>query len=339
MNNVQVLEGVSPQAIPFDDLFAQQQPVILRDLVKEWPLVQAAKGVALEAMALLEQHDSGRPLLVYKGAPAIKARFAYNDSCTGFNFKSEKSTIAAAFAHIREQLAQEEHDYLYINSLKFNDGFPELSRQHQLNFNHPEFENNQPVAKIWLGTESIAAAHFDQPKNLACCVQGKRRFTLFAPDQVHNLYPGPLSPTPGGQVVTMADLNAPDFEKFPRLQQALDNAYIADLEPGDALYYPSMWWHQVQAYDRFNIMVNFWWMAAEPHLGNPMDALMHCMLSVRDRPLAEQQAWRELFNYYIFDDAQQVRQHLPVESQGALAPMDDTMARRMRSLLLNNLNR
>ncbi|PKG98055.1 cupin-like domain-containing protein [Paraglaciecola sp. MB-3u-78] len=338
-NHVKVLHGITPQCIPYDELFSSNQPVLLKGLVKDWPLVKTSQHSPQDVMSQLEQNYSGRPMLLYKGSPQIKARFGYNEACTGFNFDSQRSTIPEVFNTIRSQLNQDEHDYLYINSLKLDEGFPALSSAHQLSFDHAEFENNTPVAKIWLGTESIAAAHFDQPKNIACCVLGKRRFTLFPPEQIHNLYPGPLSPTPGGQVVTMADLNEPDFERFPRLQQALDSAYIVELEPGDALYYPNMWWHQVQAYARFNVMVNFWWMTAEPHMGNPMDLLMHGMMNLRDRPTAEKEAWKTLFDYYVFGDANTVREHLPSQSHGAFAAMDDQLARRLRAMLLNKLNR
>jgi hypothetical protein len=339
INQVKVLHGITPQCIPYDELFAANQPVLLKGLVKDWPLVKTAQNTPQHVMSQLEKNYSGRPMLVYKGLPQIKARFGYNEACTGFNFDTQRSTIPQVFNTIREQLSQDEHEYLYINSLKFDDGFPALSSAHQLSFEHEEFENNVPVAKIWLGTESIAAAHFDQPKNIACCVLGKRRFTLFAPEQIHNLYPGPLTPTPGGQVITMADLNEPDFERFPKLQQALDSAYIVELEPGDALYYPNMWWHQVQAYDRFNVMVNFWWMTAQPHMGNPMDLLMHGMMNLRDRPATEKEAWKVLFDYYVFGDPETVREHLPPLSHGTFAAMDELSARRLRAMLLNNLNR
>jgi hypothetical protein len=342
-NKVKILEGITPQTIPYGELFSQDQPVILKGLVKNWPLVKAGQVSGqqsiLRVMEQLEQHYSKRPMLVYKASAEIKARFGYNKSCTGFNFTSERSTIVEVFNSIRSQLSQDEHDYLYINSLRFDDGFPMLNQTNQLTFDHPEFKNNQPVAKIWLGTESVAAAHYDQPKNIACCVAGKRRFTLFPPEQIHNLYPGPLSPTPGGQVVTLADLSKPDFNRFPRLKDALENAYIADLEPGDGLYYPSMWWHEVEAFDRFNAMVNYWWIEAKPYLGNPMDALMHAMMSVRDRPAKEKESWKALFDYYIFGDSEKVCEHLPPESHGALATMDEDQTRRIRAMLRNNLNR
>mgnify|MGYP006075369189 FL=1 len=338
-NEVPVLEGITPQSIPFDQLFSQNQPVILKGLVKDWPLVKLGQQSAAKVMAELELHYSKKPMLVYKGAPDIQARFGYNKSYTGFNFEAKKSTIPEVFDSIRSQLTQDVHDYLYVNSLRFDEGFPKLNQTHQLAFDHNEFEQNQPVSKIWLGTESVAAAHFDQPKNIACCLVGKRRFTLFPPNQIGNLYPGPLNPTPGGQVVTLTNLSQPNFTRFPRLKEALANAYIVDLEPGDALYYPSMWWHEVEAFDRFNAMVNFWWMAAEPYLGNPMDVLTHAMMSLRDRPIKEKEAWKALFNYYIFDDNEIVREHMPPESHGALATMTEDQTRRIRAMLRNNLNR
>ena len=338
-NQVLVLEGISPDNIPFDDLFALNKPVILKGLVNNWPLVQTGKQSVEQAMAQLTENDTGRPLLAYRAPAHIKSRFGYNDTCTGFNYSSEKTRLSDVLAQIKAGFSDDEHEYLYINSLRFDQGLPELSKANTLNFSHPEFTNNQPVPKIWIGTESVAAAHFDQPKNIACCVLGKRRFTLFSPEQVDNLYPGPLSPTPGGQVVTTANLDEPDFEKFPRLKTALENAWIADLEPGDGLYYPSMWWHEVRAFDRFNIMVNFWWMTAKPYLGNPMDLLMHGMLTLRDKPAEEKAAWRALFDYYVFGDGEKVIEHLPVECHGPLAQMDELSARRLRAMLLNNLNR
>ncbi|MDC8831253.1 cupin-like domain-containing protein [Alteromonas gilva] len=338
-NRVLVLDGITPHTIPYDDLFALNKPVILKGLVKDWPLVQTARQSRQAVMDQLCEQDTGHPLLVYRGAPPINARFGYNKSCTGFNYTSEKARLADVVQEIAANIDQAQHDYLYINSLRFDQGLPGLSKANTLDFDHDEFINNQPVPKIWIGTESVAAAHFDQPKNIACCVLGKRRFTLFAPQQVENLYPGPLHPTPGGQVVTTANLAKPDFTQYPRLKTALENAYIADLEPGDGLYYPSMWWHEVEALDRFNIMVNFWWMTAKPYLGNAMDVLMHGMLSLRDKPTQEKAAWRALFDYYVFGDAKNVTAHLPQECHGPLAEINELSARRLRAMLLNNINR
>jgi hypothetical protein len=338
-NKVRVIEGVRPDQIPFDELFQSNQPIILRGLVSDWGLVKAGNVSPETAMDVLQSHNSGNPVGVYVAPPESKARFFYNDDCSGFNYASQHRELSDIFSQIRDNQNNPNHPYLYMNSLTLDNCFPGLREHNDLAFDHPLFTHNKPLSKVWVGTESIAAAHYDVPSNLACCVLGKRRFTLFPPEQIHNLYPGPLEPTPGGQVITMVDLKNPDFERFPRVRQALDAAVVVDLEPGDAVYYPSMWWHQVEALSPFNIMINFWWLTAPAYMGNPMDIVMHAMLGLRDRPEAEKQAWREVFEYYVFGSPETPREHLPPSAQGALADLDDNMVRRLRALVKNKLNR
>jgi hypothetical protein len=70
-----------------------------------------------------------------------------------------------------------------------------------------------------------------------------------------------------------------------------------------------------------------------------MITLLHAILSLRDRPEQEKQAWRELFEYYVFSDGERPREHLPEHARGVLAPLDETSARRLRADLLQRLNR
>ena len=334
-----VIDGIEADRIPFDDLFARSEPVLMRGLVSGWPLVQAGQRSLEEAMELMAAGYSGTPVRVYIGDPSIKARFAYNESCTGMNYRAEKMNLLDVFRAIKEDFRRAEHTYYYINSLMYDEGFPRLRRENDLVFNHELFDRHPRISRIWIGTESRASAHFDMASNIACCAVGRRRFTLFPPNQVHNLYPGPLAPTPGGQVVTMVDLKEPDFDGHPRFREALANSVVVDLEPGDVFYYPSMWWHEVEAKDRFNVMINYWWNTSPRYMGNPQDVVMHAILGLRDRPKAEKQAWRELFDYYVFGSSEKPRAHLPEVCLGPLAELDDTLARRLRALVQQNLNR
>jgi hypothetical protein len=336
---VPVLEGVKPDQIPFEQLFAAKGPIILRGLVSDWSLVKAGEQSPGKAMEILQSHSSKKPVGVYIAPPEAEARFFYNQDCTGFNYQSKYLQLSDIFAQIREAENNPDHSYYYMNSLTLDNCFPGLRADNDLSFDHQAFTNNQPLSKVWVGTESIAAAHYDVPSNLACCVLGARRFTLFPPEQIHNLYPGPLEPTPGGQVITMVDLKNPDFERFPRVRRALEAAVVVDLQPGDAVYYPSMWWHQVEALSPFNIMINFWWLRSPAYMGNPMDIVMHAIMGIRDRPEAEKNAWREVFEYYIFGPADTPREHLPTSIQGALGELDDDSIRRLRALVKNKLNR
>jgi hypothetical protein len=199
--------------------------------------------------------------------------------------------------------------------------------------------HSDPLASIWIGNRTTAATHYDMSNNIACCLVGRRRFTLFPPDQIANLYPGPLEPTPGGQVVSMVDLRAPDLDRFPRFRDAAAQAQVAEMEPGDVLLYPALWWHNVEALNAFNVMVNYWWNAVAAFVDTPMNTLLHGLLSLRDRPEAEKQAWRALFDYYVFGDAARPREHLPQVAQGPLAPLGEMGARRLRAMLLQKLNR
>ena len=311
----------------------------MRGLVSRWPLVEAGRQSLVRAMEFMAAGYRGKPVRVYVGEPAIKARFAYNESCTGLNYRAETMSLLDVFRAIREDLSRSVHPYYYINSLTYDEGFPELRGSNNLNFNHEAFDQHPRISRIWIGTESRASAHYDKSTNMACCAVGRRRFTLFPPDQVHNLYPGPLAPTPGGQVITMVDLKEPDFDAYPRFRKALEQSVVVDMEPGDVLYYPSMWWHEVEAKDRFNVMINYWWNTSPRYMGNPVDVVMHAILGLRDRPQAEKQAWRELFDYYVFGSAEKPRAHLPKACLGPLGEMDDTLARRLRALVQQNLNR
>jgi len=183
------------------------------------------------------------------------------------------------------------------------------------------------------------APHFDLPDNIACVVAGRRRFTLFPPAQVANLYIGPLDLTPAGQPVSLVDHTRPDLERFPRYAQALEHAQVFELEAGDALFLPSQWWHGVESLEPISALVNFWWRQSPAFMDTPLNTLMLALLSLRDLPPAQRDAWRALFDHYVFDADEHTAAHLPPAARGILAPMNDTSARQLRAALLNRLNR
>lgn len=335
---LKILENITPSTIPFDELFASHEPVLLKGLVSDWPLVAAGRQSFQAIKSELNRFYDKKPILYYRGQSAMGGRFSYNDTLSGFNYNAINDSLSNVLDMIEACQGQDQHDYFYMNSLVVDQTFPGMRQENDLHFNHPVFEKAPFVAKIWIGTESCATAHYDIPQNLACCVMGKRRFTLFPPDQIHHLYPGPWNPTPGGQPVSMANIKQPDNEHHPLLQEALDRAVVVDMEPGDAVYYPSMWWHEVDAMSPFNVMVNYWWMDSPRYMGNPTDALMHAMLAIRDRSPGEKAAWRAFFDYYVFGDAEIPRQHLPDNVHGVLGDMDELTARRLRNKIQQSLN-
>ncbi len=332
--------GTGLGAAGIEALLQAGEPVLLRGLVRDWPVVQAARQSAMAVMDYLARFDAGRPVTAYRGGPEIGGRFFYNDTLTGLNFEAGRTALKAVRDEIRSVAGAADAPSLYVGSTDVDAFLPGLRAENDLSAGVPLLQEFRPVMSLWMGNRTTAAAHWDMSNNIACCVAGKRRFTLFPPDQAANMYPGPLEPTPGGQVVTMVDWRAPDFERFPRARTALDQALRADMEPGDVLIYPALWWHEVEALDPvFNAMINYWWNPVPAFMDTPMNTLLHGLLSLRDRPASEKAAWRELFDFYVFGDAGGAGAHLPEHARGALGPLDEMTARRLRAQLLNRLNR
>jgi hypothetical protein len=195
------------------------------------------------------------------------------------------------------------------------------------------------VPRIWIGNAVTVATHYDLSDNIACVVGGRRRFTLFPPEQIRNLYVGPLHFTLAGQPVSMVSLDEPDFERYPLFREALLSAQTAVLEPGDAVYIPYFWWHHVQSLEPFNVLVNYWWNEAEPRFGLPYDALLHGFLTIRHLPEHQRAAWREVFDHYVFQTGGDPVAHLPPQSRGTLGAMTPELAIQIRQALLRRLNR
>jgi hypothetical protein len=321
---------VSADAIPADVL-RSTQPVLLRGLVRHWPMVQAAQRSDAAFCDYLRGFGADTRVALWRGGPGIGGRFFYNDDFSGFNFKHE----VAAFGALLDELLAGSADAVYMGSTELDNAFPGLRQQHPL----ASVDGFAPLVSLWLGNRIQVAAHFDLPDNIACVVAGRRRFTLFPPAQVANLYIGPLDLTPAGQPVSLVDHARPDLERFPRYAQALQHAQVFELEAGDALFLPSQWWHGVESLEPISALVNFWWRQSPAFMDTPLNTLMLALLSLRDLPPAQRDAWRALFDHYVFDADEHTAAHLPPAARGILAPMNDTSARQLRAVLLKRLNR
>lgn len=336
---VREVEGAAPDTIDLDALVAAGEPVIFKGLVRALPLVRHGIEGPAQAIAYLKSFDAGRPVTAYTGAPEIGGRFGYDAAMTGLNFEAARVPFGEFLDRIAAHMDDPHAPAFYIGSTDLDAYLPGLRQENDPGLGRETFAAHSPLASIWVGNRTTAAAHYDMSNNIACCMAGRRRFTLFPPGQVENLYPGPLEPTPGGQVVTITDIANPDFERFPRLREALAAAQVAELDPGDVLIYPALWWHQVDALDSFNVLINYWWNAAPDFMDTPQTTLLHALLSLRDRPEHEKAGWKALFDYYVFGPGERAGAHLPEHARGPLGALDETKARRLRAQILQRLNR
>jgi hypothetical protein len=223
---------------------------------------------------------------------------------------------------------------IYVGSAHIKQTLPGFEIENPL----PLLDGKGADPRVWLGTQTTVAAHFDAFNNVACVVSGRRRFTLFAPEQVSNLYVGPLDNTISGAPTSMVDLKNPDFERFPRFRTALAAAKVAELEPGDAIYIPALWWHQVEALAPFNMLVNYWWHDAPADAGPALACIGHGLLTISHLPLEQRKAWREMFDYYVFRLHGDPAEHLPAHAQGVLAKTSEPLRRSIKEFLVRTLS-
>lgn len=307
-------------------------PFVVRGLAADWPLVKAGLNSAREAREYLLEHARKRPFAVSLGNPGHDGRLFYDEQMR-MNFRMARGELSDIFRGFDDNEDKAHPPAIYLTSIDMHEYFDGLHET-----NHVELGERTPLASIWIGTATRIAAHNDFPDNLACCAVGRRRFTIFPPEQFRNLYLGPIDNTPAGRAVSMVDFHAPEFDKFPRFADALEHAQFVELEPGDAVFVPSMWWHHVEGLERFNILVNYWWRDTPRWLGQPQNALNHAIMAIRDLPKEDRAIWRDLFDYYVFTNGSEVIDHIPESGRGILDTLSPESAGRLRSFLLRSLS-
>ncbi|MBT0587411.1 cupin-like domain-containing protein [Alteromonas oceanisediminis] len=312
-------------------LSERQSPCVFRQLNRHWPAVSSSQDICTWLEEL--RHSSvDAPVTVMHSVASNEGRFFYTDDLTRFNFTRERMSFHRFLNALKSAAQGQPSDAMYLGSVAMSYIAPRFAQ-----LNSVKEMQDAPINSLWIGTRSRIATHYDSTHNLACVMAGERRFTLFPPAQHANLYIGPLDNTPAGQPVSLVDVRAPDYTRFPRYKEAEKVALEATLAPGDAVFIPGMWWHSVEGLSAVNAMQNYWWRDVSAFHGAPMDALFHAVLAIRDLPETQRQYWQELFATYVFNANEQ--HHIPDAARGILNRMDEDSARRLRAQIMQRLNR
>ena len=327
------IAGATP-AMLTDALLASTEPLVLRGLMAHWPAVAASGASVHGGEAYLRRFYRDATVVAMLGAPAIGGRFFYNEDLSGFNFAPLRVKLTQILDELRDHHADAQPPAIYVGSTTVDTCLPGFREENDL-----DLGGRDALMSVWIGNRTRIAAHYDLPDNLACVVAGRRRFTLFPPSQLENLYIGPLDFTPAGQSISLVDFAQPDLESFPKFAEAMANAQVAELGPGDAIFIPSMWWHHIEALEPFNVLVNYWWRQSPDYMDTPTNALMLAIMSMRELPPAQRDAWQELFRHYVFEADATTAAHIPAPAQRVLAPLDANGARQLRAQLLKKINR
>jgi hypothetical protein len=316
-----------------DQIVPKNQPAVLRGVALQWPAVQRGSPSPQAMCSYLMSLQQGGPVPLLTADPGIQGRFFFRDDMRGFNFQRRPAPLAVALRMLLTHLDDTEPPAVFVESAPLPDCLPGFAASNRL-----DLLDGSIVPRIWIGNSVTVQTHYDLWNNIACVLAGRRRFTLFPPEQLPNLYPGPMDITPAGVPISMVPLQNPDFERYPRFRQALAAARVAELEPGDALFIPYGWWHHVQSLRSFNVLVNYWWAEGRP-VTSPLDSLLHALLALRDLPAAERAVWRNLFDYYVFQTSGDPLAHLPPAMRGLMGASSLEQLREIKALLAHALSR
>jgi len=308
------------------DPFQQQvveaaRPTVLRALVADWPVVRAAQESPRGLRDYLARFDGGAQVEAFCGDPAIRGKYYYNPGLQGFNFERRMMKLSDAVDSILAAVEQPGAQSVYVGSMPANDCLPGFAADNPM-----PLVTSGAGPRIWLGTPSNISAHYDTFDNLACVVAGRRRFTLYAPELISKLYIGPIDNTMSGPPVSLAASSGAEGH-FPLFEAIRDQAQTIELEAGDALYLPKLWWHQVESLSPFNGLVNYWWDATSAGPDSPYTALLLSMITIAERPAAERRAWKAFFDHYVFRSQGHPLAHLPPQQHGLLGPLKDNYAK------------
>jgi hypothetical protein len=117
----------------------------------------------------------------------------------------------------------------------------------------PTWFDKMGPPRFWLGpARTVTPLHCDYDDNIFAQVWGSKRIFLAPPHHDAFLYTREANPILFGSPF---DPEAPDFERFPLARQAALVEVI--VQPGDLLYVPAGWYHQVRALT-FSLSANRW---------------------------------------------------------------------------------
>lgn len=321
-------------SVPSPEQFADQlapafEPFVVRGLGDNWPIVRAARQSPEHALNYVRSFDSGQLTDIMLAQPSAGGRFFYRNDLTGFNFERQKASLSQLAEKLETFASHSNPPGIYAGATATKSHLPGFAEVNSA----PLLQNLSGVTpRIWIGNATHVATHFDLSDNFAVVGLGKRRFTLFPPSATKNLYVGPLDITPAGQPVSMVDPINPDLERYPDFAEAQPLALTADLEVGDAIYIPTLWWHHVSANAPINILLNYWHNDASH--GGGFLAFVHALLSIRDLPIEQKKAWRDWFDHFIFSpDAASTADHLPAQARGINGPATEQREMLMRQFI------
>lgn len=326
------------------EVVAPGVPVILRGALAGWPLLTArrAKPTAALPPLLRRLRDlAGHRIVMTSWARTTNQgllSYAAPDG-TGKTWTDAPTRFASFLDEVHAEARQPSGAVRYLQSAVLRRELPELAPLFPMPL-VPEHQLRQQSPRLWIGSGGHRVGlHYDVDDNLHCVVAGGKRFLLYPPAALPDVYLGALDASPAGAPTALVDPLRPEPRAYPRFAAAARTAQLAELGPGDVLYLPAYWLHHVES-QGLNIAVNYWWSELSVEERAAADsAWTHGLLALRNLPPRWRQRYQLLFSHFIFQEHGDPYAHLPVAEQGLAGAPTAERTRALRDQLRRQLER
>jgi len=237
------------------------EPRVLTGCLEGWELYRSlrAKQGHAEKLAVLRSLYGDSPMRYFAQPPGSEGTCHYGEDLRNPN-ALPGSIDGASFSAFAEQMLSAleggSGEYIYSQSMPVEPGSA-LHRAMEPNVLY--FLREQDVRpRIWVGSNgNVTSLHYDEFANFICMAEGTKRVTMFPPEALRDMYHMPFDRMMGDAQGSAVRLMRPDLERFPRFRDAMRQAQVAVVNPGEVLLIPPLWWHHVESFG-LNVMVNNW---------------------------------------------------------------------------------
>lgn len=212
-----------------ENYYAKNTPVILTDMMNDW-----------SAMSLW----SPEYLKTKYGNVEVEIQ-ANRNSDPLYEINRDQHTKMVKIGEFVEMVLEggESNDYYLVANNKVLEREELKSLLDDIKMFPEFFDSSDPNGRVffWFGPAgTITPLHHDPVNLVMAHVTGRKRWRIISPDQTPLLY-NYIG------VFSKVDCENPDYEKYPSFRDV--NIIEVVVEPGEVIFIPIGWWHQVKALD------------------------------------------------------------------------------------------
>lgn len=224
---IERVAGLTPEDF-HREYFVKARPVIITDATEDWP----ARKWTIQNLA-----DR-----VGSNEVWVRGKTNLEDYRVGKSYTIRRDTFGSYCKDLLAGNARARSSYLAVASIA--QVFPQLLDEVPLPIYLENYGKLHLGPYLWLALAGhYEFCHFDPDDNFLIIIQGKKQVRLVG-HSLDPLYPNPLG-SQGKTIQSQVNLDKPDLEKFPLFSKT--QVQYCTLSPGEMLFIPAFYWHQVNA--------------------------------------------------------------------------------------------